>query len=337
MFRPINIECIIMNVMSPGARTGLKDSAILIDQQYLSSSPDELGGWSEKSLPATGGQAKFLTAHICKDIMMTCSECIFTSAFLSTIHYHRNTTLLIFGIKGYSTFSFESDGHTCTIRPGDVWLINISNDSLCRITEADQYNEMAVLRYSTHRITQAFGSETDESQFINNSILRLGRQESIDYWLQDLLKNPLASASDRLLAEAQALVLMSRWIGPAIPSLNRYIEGVSQNEKDKMRTVIELLIKDLGDTPSLQKISSCVGMSHTRLNRIFRKVHGETVFNWLREYRLERAKGYLKDEARSITAISFQCGFSSASHFSQSFRKQYQCSPIEYRQCQKHN
>jgi AraC-like DNA-binding protein len=326
-----------MDVISSGSRAGFNDSAVLIDKQYLSSSPGELGGWSEKSLPDVHGRARFLTAHICKDITMTRSECIFKKTFLSTINYPMSTTLLIFGIKGYSTFSFDSDGHACTIRPGDVWLINISNDNLCRITQADQYNEMTVLRYSTHRITQAFGSEVDKSQFISNSILRLGRQESIDYWLQDLLKNPLASASDRLLAEAQTLVLMSRWIGPAIPSLNRYIEGVSQNEKDKMRIVMELLIKDLGNTPSLQKISGCVDMSHTRLNRIFRKVHGATVFNWLREYRLERARSYLKDDARSITTIAFQCGFSSASHFSQSFKKQYQCSPVEYRQCHKYN
>ena len=323
-----------MDVMSSGNRTAVDGPPVLINKQYLSSSSNELGRWSEKSLPDISGQTKFVTAHICKDITMTCSECIFKSKFLSTIHYPTNTTLLIFGIKGYSTFSFESDGNACTVRPGDVWLINISNDSLCRVTQADQYNEMTVLRYSTHRITQAFGRETDESKFISNSILRLGRQESIDYWLRDLLKNPLASASDRLLAEAQTLVLMSRWIGPAIPSLNRYIEGVTQDEKDKMRTVMELLIKDLGNTPSLQKMSSSVEMSHTRLNRIFRKVYGATVFNWLREYRLERARSYLKDDTRSVTTIAFQCGFSSASHFSQSFKKQYKCSPVEYRHCQ---
>ena len=336
MFLHENARCLIVNVMSSEDHTAEDGSPMLIDQQYLSTSLDELGKWSEKSLPDISGQAKFLTAHICKDITMTCSECIFKSKFLSKIHYRTNTTLLIFGIKGYSTFSFESDGHTCTVRPGDVWLINISNDSLCRITQADQYNEMTVLRYSTHRITQAFGRGADESKFISNSILRLGREESIDYWLQDLLNNPLASASDRLLAEAQTQVLMSRWIGPAVPSLNRYIEGVTQDEKEKMRTVMELLIKDLANTPSLQKMSSCVNMSHTRLNRIFKKVYGATVFNWLREYRLERARSYLKDDNRSVTAIAFLCGFSSASHFSQSFKKQYKCSPVEYRQYHQH-
>ena len=336
MFLHENARCLIVNVMSSEDHTAEDGSPMLIDQQYLSTSLDELGKWSEKSLPDISGQAKFLTAHICKDITMTCSECIFKSKFLSKIHYRTNTTLLIFGIKGYSTFSFESDGHTCTVRPGDVWLINISNDSLCRITQADQYNEMTVLRYSTHRITQAFGRGADESKFISNSILRLGREESIDYWLQDLLNNPLASASDRLLAEAQTLVLMSRWIGPAVPSLNRYIEGVTQDEKEKMRTVMELLIKDLANTPSLQKMSSCVNMSHTRLNRIFKKVYGATVFNWLRDYRLERARSYLKDDNRSVTAIAFLCGFSSASHFSQSFKKQYKCSPVEYRQYHQH-
>lgn len=323
-----------MDVMSSEDHAVDDISPMLIDQQYLTTTRDELGRWSEKSLPDISGRAKFLTAHICNDITMTCSECIFKAKFLSRIHYTSNTTLLIFGVKGYSTFSLESDGHACTVRPGDVWLVNISNDSLCRITQADQYSEMTVLRYSTHRITQAFGSEADESKFISNSILRLGREESIDYWLQDLLNNPLASASDRLLAEAQALVLMSRWVGPAVPSLNRYIEGVTQDEKEKMKTVMELLIKDLGNTPSLQKMSSCVNMSHTRLNRIFRKVYGATVFNWLREYRLERARSYLKDDNRSITAIAFQCGYSSASHFSQCFKKQYKCSPVEYRQRQ---
>ncbi len=72
-------------------------------------------------------------------------------------------------------------------------------------------------------------------------------------------------------------------------------------------------------------------MSHVRLNRCFRKVYGATVFEWLRGYRMDRARRYPLDPEQSVTEVAFRCGFSSSSHFAAAFRERFRCSSQEYR------
>ena len=100
------------------------------------------------------------------------------------------------------------------------------------------------------------------------------------------------------------------------------------NQIDKARMI---LISELINPPTLAKIAKKVGMSHTQLNRCFKKTYGKTVFSWLRQYRLELAITYLADKHRNITDIAFQCGFSSTSHFIQLFRLQQGITPVVYR------
>jgi len=56
-----------------------------------------------------------------------------------------------------------------------------------------------------------------------------------------------------------------------------------------------------------------------------------TVFAWLRDRRLERARRHLMDGGETITGIAFLCGFSSSSHFAAAFRERYGCTPAEFR------
>lgn len=306
-------------------------SQYLIDKKYLSCSNAEMGTWCKKSLPAQQGKTEFLTAHICPDICCTLSDCLFSRDFKSSIRYATATTLLIFGLKGYSHFSFTTEHKSCTVREGDVWLVTTRGEGILRSTPANVRSRMSVVKYSTDRISRAFKASDEIQLFISrNQMIRLGHQESADVWISELVNNPMLSAADRLLAEARALELIARWITPdttkqsAVPLTNLSTEIPLQD-------VIDLLIKDLANPPSLERLAKCAGMSHTRLNRQFKKFYGLTVFDWLRNYRMERARSYLKDPQRSITNIAFQCGFSSASHFAQSFKKQYGSSPSEFR------
>mgnify|MGYP000374434333 CR=1 FL=1 len=296
----------------------------LIDQRYLNCSQSEMGTWCKKSLPVARGKTEFLTGHICPDISCTLSNCMFSQNFESNIRYNKATTLLIFGLKGYSDFRFADNSQTCTVREGDVWLINTGGTEICRHTPAGIHAKMSVIKYSTERINSAFKASDDICMLIShNQMIRLGHQESPDQWISDLVNNPMLSATDRLLAEARALELIARWISPAQPE--------TTVEEPSLQAVTDLLIRDLAHPPSLSELAREAGMSHARLNRQFKKHYGATVFDWLRSYRMQRACTYLRDPQRSITDIAFQCGFSSASHFAQSFKKQFGHSPSEYR------
>ncbi|MDZ7923291.1 MAG: AraC family transcriptional regulator [Marinagarivorans sp.] len=315
-----------MNIISP--------SSLIVGKQKLNLQLAEMGAWHVQSLPLQAyiGKHEFVTCHICKDISCTISNCVFDNDFSSSIKYAAPTVLLIFGLSGYTNFKLTSANLKCTVRPGDVWLINVNDDELLRNTSAKVHTKMLVVKYSMERINAAF-KDSDEFKLAlsRNQILRLGHMVSVNHWVSRLINNPMSSVTDRLLAEARALELIARWITPNNIDPDE-IAGNSENpNREQLNNIINLLVRDLSNPPSLEELALHAGMSHTRLNRQFKKAFGTTVFDWLRSYRLERAMSYLKDDQRSITQIAFQCGFSSASHFAQLFKRRYGCSPIEFR------
>ncbi len=195
----------------------------VIDKQYLSCKAQDMGIWCKKSLPLTKSKTEFLTAHVCTDISFTASSCFFDAPFKSDIYYQQPTTLLIFGLQGYSTFSLSGSSNQCTVREGDVWLINVDDQELQRSTAAGLHSRMVVIKYSTQRINRAFNDADDICTLISgNKMIRLGHQETPSRWVSELLENPMLSAADRLIAEARALELIARWLAPTqIKKLNQ--------------------------------------------------------------------------------------------------------------------
>lgn len=185
---------------------------------------------------------------------------------------------------------------------------------------------MTVIKYSTERINQAF-HQSDERpmQLVGSQMIRLGLQQSPEAWIGELVKNPMLSVSDRLLAEAQTLELIARWLTPVNQQLPEKLG------EQGLQSVIDLLIQNIAQPPSLETLAKLAGMSHAKLNRQFKSQYGQTVFEWLREYRLERAKTYLTNPDQAITNIALNCGFSSASHFTQTFKSHYGITPTKYR------
>ncbi|WP_114764765.1 helix-turn-helix transcriptional regulator [Vibrio rhodolitus] len=296
-----------------------------INQEYFVSDDKWRGKWRLQSLPTLDLQTQFRCVNICDDISCTVSHCLFDQAYYSNIDYDDPTTLIVFGIEGISEFTLVESNETCTVRPGDVWLINVDEGELRRHTPAQQSCQMAVIRYSTARLNQAFNQSDEQAMLLTtNRMQRLAFQQTPDDWISDLIANPMLSVADRLLAEAKALELIARWLVPD-PLLRN--PSLCQT----LKQVVSELSNNIISPPSLLQLAQSVGMSHTRLNRAFKHQFGMTVFDWLRQHRLERAQIYLIQSEQTVTEIAQNCGFSNASHLTQCFKTQYGMTPSQYR------
>jgi AraC family transcriptional regulator len=112
------------------------------------------------------------------------------------------------------------------------------------------------------------------------------------------------------------------------------------NVKSKSRTEyisrinrsLDYIESHLADEIRLDDIACAASFSSFHFHRIFSAMIGETPDDYLRRIRLERAANLLvKCPALSVTEIAMHNGFSTPSHFSSSFRKQFQMSPVEWR------
>ena len=70
------------------------------------------------------------------------------------------------------------------------------------------------------------------------------------------------------------------------------------------------------------------------LSRLFRRVTGQSIVDYLNNRRIEAAQKLLETTELSISAIAEQTGFASAAHFRRVFREVMDISPLQYRKKQ---
>ncbi|MGF1724742.1 helix-turn-helix domain-containing protein [Photobacterium nomapromontoriensis] len=290
-------------------------------------------GWYDIYLPKQHNQNHFRCFQLCKNVCFTKSYYHSEQPLLSKIDYQSDTTLMVFGINGQSQLGFSANNQPYCINAGEIWLFNLRHQPLFRFSSAHIKHEMAVLKIPTRRLKQAFSEQDNKFNCIFDSpVTQIAVQQANEEWIAPLLENPLHTPFDRIKAEGRTLELFAHWLHPLAQSLS--LPSLLNNNHQQINAIEKarsILISELTSPPALNDLARQVGMSHTRLNRDFKKAYGKTVFSWLREYRLTLAKTYLKDKTHSITDIAFQCGFSSASHFTQTFRQQEGNTPVAYR------
>ena len=84
-------------------------------------------------------------------------------------------------------------------------------------------------------------------------------------------------------------------------------------------------------TVTLRELAQQFHYNETYLSTLIRKNAGMSFSTLLNKLKTGRAKNYLETSAMSIQDISEAVGYSSADHFSRTFKKFYHCSPRDYR------
>lgn len=90
--------------------------------------------------------------------------------------------------------------------------------------------------------------------------------------------------------------------------------------------------KYMNETLSVKDISDHVFLSTSYVCTFFKNETGQTLNQYLTEYRMEKAKQLLADPRHKITDISSRVGYSDGNYFGKSFKKYTGFSPSEYRE-----
>lgn len=88
----------------------------------------------------------------------------------------------------------------------------------------------------------------------------------------------------------------------------------------------------MNEALSVKDISAHVFLSTSYLCTFFKSETGQTLNQYITEYRMEKAKQLLKDARFKITEVSSRVGYSDGNYFGKSFKKYSGLSPSEYRE-----
>ena len=115
----------------------------------------------------------------------------------------------------------------------------------------------------------------------------------------------------------------------------QYFED-AKNSQPENSTIF--MIKDyisrnyMNDTLSVKDISNHVYLSASYVCTFFKSETGQTLNQYLTEYRMEKAKQLLSDPRYKISEISSKVGYTDGNYFGKSFKKYSGFSPSEYRE-----
>ncbi len=150
--------------------------------------------------------------------------------------------------------------------------------------------------------------------------------------LREIIECSYSGASRRLFLESRCLELMAyqfqQFDGSKVAvSKDHSRSGIHPSEKLRIERICRMLLDNLDAPPNLDELAAAAGMSHPKLNRCFRQVYGMTVFQYLRQERLKKARMLIEDQGRTVTETAYLVGYSSLSHFSKAYKHHYGISP----------
>lgn len=153
--------------------------------------------------------------------------------------------------------------------------------------------------------------------------------------VEQMLRPPaLDAATTRLYLRSRAfdlLVEAASQLGQASDTSPQAGSGLGKRDWLRMRSVRDLLESGAADHMSLEQIALQACVSANTLQRHFRAAWGCTVFEFLREARMQRARVALERDGVTVAQAAWLAGYNSPANFATAFRRHYGVSPGQLR------
>ena len=150
--------------------------------------------------------------------------------------------------------------------------------------------------------------------------------------VHQILNCPYHGLTRQLYLEGKAYELIAYKLEQSLSNKKEYQKTFTLRPHDieRVHHARELFSRDFQNPPKLLDLARAVGLPHPKLNFCFREVYGTTVFGYLREMRLNKAKSLLDEGRMNVTEAAYSVGYSSLSHFAMAFKDYHGVAPGNY-------
>lgn len=155
---------------------------------------------------------------------------------------------------------------------------------------------------------------------------------AIQMVLQQILNCPYAGSIQQVYLEGKALELIAlqtaQWLQVDSTSCRYRLKA---SDIERIHQAKDIVAQRLEDPPSLLELARAVGMNDCTLKRGFRQVFGTTVFGYLRQQRLIKARQLLQETEMSVAEVTCQVGYTHSGHFAAAFKREFGVTPKAFR------
>jgi DNA-binding response OmpR family regulator len=141
----------------------------------------------------------------------------------------------------------------------------------------------------------------------------------------DYITKPFES-KELLQKVSNLLELGKRQMVNALSTPNKQtFESSDQAFLTRLRTLIEANISN--EKLDVYMLALALNFSTSSIHKKVKQITGKSTNQFIREYRLERAKQMIEDQHANISEIAFSLGFNSVSYFSKSYKDYFGQNP----------
>ncbi|MEO1654715.1 MAG: AraC family transcriptional regulator, partial [Bacteroidota bacterium] len=117
--------------------------------------------------------------------------------------------------------------------------------------------------------------------------------------------------------------LIQREFEGAYENLNALdVEAVFQTQK--------IIQESFDNPPTIQNLAREIGMSESKLKKIFKQVFGHSIYQYILHNRMNKARHLLDTRRYNVSEVGSLLGYSNLAHFAKAFKKQFNVSPSTY-------
>lgn len=134
-----------------------------------------------------------------------------------------------------------------------------------------------------------------------------------------------------LYLEGKVIELVSLYFEKLIERpLDKKITSINLDDVEKLFKIKEILTNNISDIPCIKEISNYVGMSVTKMQKIFKQVFGKSIYQYYLYERMLLARKMLLTRKYTVSEVGYDLGYSNLSHFTKAFYNAFGINPKEF-------
>lgn len=149
------------------------------------------------------------------------------------------------------------------------------------------------------------------------------------HYLDNALKVPYRFHMSPLLTDFYAIPHELRKLDA--DGIDSVAEPSPENKHDVIDIALQYIRSNFKENLSLEIVASVVFLNPVYFSKLFKQRTGNGYKEYVTQLRMERAEELLGDHQLTITKIGELVGYPDVRHFTQVFRKKYDCTPSQFR------
>ena len=202
-----------------------------------------------------------------------------------------------------------------------------------------------ILKFDIHLDASLFetliGEQIEGCPELLAQLLSASQPSSLCFWqvhsttaamhsiIQQLLNCPYQGPTRWLYWEAKVLELIALRLERMRQPGLQFCSSLSSEDVERVYYARDILRDRLIDPPTLLELSRLVGLNDCTLKKGFRQIFDTTVFGYLSQQRMDKARQLLLAQ-QSIAVVASAVGYASPTAFSGAFRRRFGLSPKKY-------